>query len=460
MTPDPILTAAQMRSAEQAIFATGLPEYDLMERAGAAAAEIIWRAGGARDALIMCGPGNNGGDGFVIARLLRAHGVPVRVAVTGESRTRSSQRARDAWNGPVEPVAQAASATQIVDALFGTGLSRGLDGVLADRLHTLADGASLSYAVDLPSGVDSDSGALLSAVPRFGVCIALGAFKPAHLLYPAADRFARLVRADIGIDAGSDCHRLAAPAIAAPGPGAHKYNRGLVAIIGGAMPGASILAARAAAYAGCGMVRLIAPVMPASGPDAIVSIVGKDAPDIRAALADRRVSVVLAGPGLGRDAQARSRLDAAIERRCGRVFDADALGLIEPDAIPADAILTPHEGEFARLFGDLPGSKIDRARAAAKGSRAIIIYKGADTVIAAPDGRAAVASAASSWLSTAGTGDVLAGIAAGRLAVTGDPFRSACEAVWLHGEAARRTGPAFVADDLIGALPAAMASRL
>lgn len=460
MSVDPLLTAAQMRAAEQAAFANGLSEYDLMERAGAAAAEIIWRAGGMRDALILCGPGNNGGDGFVIARLLRARGVPVRVAVTGDSRTASSQRARDLWNGPVEPLGQAAPASQIVDALFGTGLSRGLEQVVADRLGALVEQAAISYAIDLPSGVDSDSDALLSAVPRFGVCIALGAFKPAHLLYPAADRAARLVRAEIGIDVSSDCHRLSAPTIAAPGAGAHKYNRGLVAVIGGSMAGASLLAARAAAHGGCGMVRLIASTTPSCAPDAIVTVAATGAVAVGAALADRRVSVVLVGPGLGRDAHARSRLEAAIEGRSGLVIDADALGLIAPEEIPANAILTPHEGEFVRLFGDLSGSKIDRARAAAKRSRGVIVYKGADSVIAAPDGRVAVASGASPWLSTAGTGDVLAGIAAARLAVTGDPFRAACEAVWLHGEAARRAGPAFIADDLIRHVPAAIASRL
>ncbi|MEJ7934925.1 NAD(P)H-hydrate dehydratase [Sphingobium sp. AN558] len=460
MTPAPILTAGQMRAAEQAVFASGLSEYDLMERAGAAAADIIWRAGGRRDALILCGPGNNGGDGFVIARLLRARGLPVRVAATGESRTPSSQRARSLWHGPVEPLTGAAPASQLVDALFGTGLSRGLDNAISDPLCTLAGKAGISFAIDLPSGVDSDSGAILSPVPRFDVCIALGALKPAHLLYPAAGQAARIVCADIGIRARGDCHRLAAPAIAAPGPDAHKYNRGLVAVVAGVMPGASLLAARAAAHAGCGMVRRITPDGEASRLDAIVNLCGAEAADIATALADQRLSAVIVGPGLGREDDARSRLHAAIGAGHRLVLDADALALIAPEAIPPGAILTPHEGEFVRLFGDLPGSKIDRARAAAARTDAIVIYKGADSVIASPDGRVAVASGASSWLSTAGTGDVLAGIAAGRLAVTGDPFRAASEAVWLHGEAARRAGAAFVADDLITHLPAALASRL
>ncbi|MDI1295407.1 MAG: NAD(P)H-hydrate epimerase, partial [bacterium] len=197
----PILTAAAMRKAEQAVFDAGVAEYDLMERAGAAAADIIWRAGHRRDALIVCGPGNNGGDGFVIARLLRDRGVPVRVAVLDENRTASSIRARGAWGGPIEALMDAAPATQLIDALFGTGLSRGLDAAVADRLGDLVRRSAYSYAIDLPSGVATDSGALLSPVPCFDVCIALGALKPAHVLHPAAGRANRLICANIGINA-------------------------------------------------------------------------------------------------------------------------------------------------------------------------------------------------------------------------------------------------------------------
>ncbi len=180
-------------------------------------------------------------------------------------------------------------------------------------------------------------------------------------------------------------------------------------------------------------------------------------------LDDQRIAALLVGPGLGLDADARARLGVALDSGHPLVLDADALTLLGKDdtlSIPSGAILTPHEGEFGRIFGKLPGSKIDRARAAAKASGAVIVYKGADSVVAAPDGRVAVEGRASSWLSTAGTGDVLAGLAAGRLAVTRDPFRAACEAVWLHADAARRCRPAFVADDLLGALPAAIAARL
>lgn len=459
-----ILTAAQMRAAEQAIFAAGVPEYELMERAGAAAAEIIWRAGGKRDLLILCGPGNNGGDGFVIARLLRARGVPVRVAALGDSRTASSLKARAAWVGPVESVVDAAPATQIVDALFGTGLSRGLDAKLAAKLRALTEQASFSYAVDLPSGVHTDSGDLLSDVPISGVCIALGALKPAHMLQPASGCWQRLVCVGIGIDAShAKVHRLSPPLLHQPGPFAHKYSRGLVAVVGGEMAGAGLLASEAAARAGAGMVRHITPDMVHRGAGAIVTQRADCASDLGQSLNDPRIRAVLVGPGLGRDNGAADRLKPVLAAGHPLVLDADALVLLAengPDAIPPGAILTPHEGEFTRLFGDLPGSKIDRALEAAKRSGAILIYKGADSVIAAPDGRAVISSAGSSWLSTAGTGDVLAGLVAARLAVTGDGFRAACEALWLHGEAARRAGAAFIADDLLVELPAAIASRL
>lgn len=458
MSAMPILTAAQMRAAEQAVFAWGVPEYELMERAGTAAAEIIWRAGGKRDLLVLCGPGNNGGDGFVIARLLRARGVSVRVAALGESRTESSRQARVAWNGPVEALEQAAPATQVVDALFGTGLSRGLDRRVAERLTALTKQASFSYAVDLPSGVGTDSGEILSSVPRFGVCIALGALKPAHVLHPAADRFDRLVLASIGIDCADNVRTLSSPVIARPAADAHKYSRGLVAVVGGAMAGAIRLAAHAAARSGAGMIRQLVRNLAGDGPDAIITLRADEPSEVSEALADHRLAAVLVGPGLGRDDQARERLQAVL--RCGHpmVLDADALILLGQEAIPAGAILTPHEGEFRRLFGDLPGSKIDRALEAARRSQSVVIYKGRDSVVAAPDGRVSVASRGSTWLSTAGTGDVLAGLAAGRLAVTGDLFRAACEAVWLHGEAARRSGAAFIADDLIARLPEAIAS--
>lgn len=459
----PVVTAAQMRAAEQAVIANGTVEYALMERAGTAAAEIIWRVGGRQDALVLCGPGNNGGDGYVIARLLRARGVPVRVAASGESRTPSAMRARALWDGPIEPIGDAMPAAQLLDALFGTGLTRGLESEIVGRLHALTSRAERSYALDLPSGVATDSGELLSDVPPFDMTIALGALKPAHLLQPAAERMGRLVCADIGVPVPDMVHQLAPPRLVAPTAQAHKYSRGLVAIIGGAMPGAGSLAARAAAHAGAGMVRHMTSDSISAGLDAIVHRVIHSAGDVAEGLQDARIGAVLGGPGLGRDGQAQAILDSVLRSGKRLVLDADALTMLGGEGIhdiPAGAILTPHEGEFVRMFGKMKGSKIDRAGEAARQVGGVIVYKGIDTVIAAPDGRVAIAARQSTWLSTAGTGDVLAGVCAARLAGGADPFRAACEAVWLHGEAARRAGPAFVADDLIARLPGAIGSRL
>jgi len=467
MSGTPILTAAQMREAEQRLFATGVPEYDVMERAGAACADYIWRLGGHKSTLVLCGPGNNGGDGFVIARILKDHGVSVRVAVMGESGTPSSRRAREAWGGPVEDIATAKPASQLVDALFGTGLTRGLDKKLAARLAELVGKARHSFAIDLPSGMDSDTGACLSPVPIFDLCITLGSYKLSHFLQPGASRFHDLVCAGIGIDvSGGTVHLLEKPVIQAPGADSHKYNRGLVAIVGGFMPGASILAAEAAARAGAGYVKYLGK---ASGHPAIHAIVQTHAPDhyaVRDILADKRIAAVLAGPGLGRDEEAWTRLDSVLNSGLPLVLDADALVLLADRGrdrlatLPHRPILTPHEGEFAHLFGTLKGSKVDRATQAAKIVNAVIVYKGADTVIAAPDGQVWIAPPASHWLSTAGTGDVLAGLCAAQLATTRNPMMAARNAVWLQAQAAHWAGPAFVADDLVSRIPAVLAECL
>ncbi|MBB3980555.1 hydroxyethylthiazole kinase-like uncharacterized protein yjeF [Sphingobium fontiphilum] len=460
MAGSAILTADAMRAAEQAVFDAGVEPYALMERAGTAAAELIWRASCGRDMLVLCGPGNNGGDGYVVARLLAARGVPVRVAAMGESRTESGIQARSLWTGSVEALADARPASVLVDALFGTGLARGLDDDVAGRLCALAERATHIHAIDLPSGVATDSGALLSPVPDYDLCIALGAWKPAHWLQPAAGTVRQAVLADIGIACDDRVHALMPPRLKAPGADAHKYRRGLVAVVGGAMAGAGRLASRAAAVGGAGYVRRLAMEADHAGPDAIVASVAATPDRLAGALDDRRIAALLVGPGLGRDDAARARMGIALAARRPLVLDADALMLLDADAVPPGSVLTPHDGEFAALFGDLPGSKIDRALAAARRCGSVVVAKGADSVIAAPDGRAAVARGASHWLSTAGTGDVLAGLVAGRLAVTGDPFRAACEAVWLHGEAARLAGAAFIADGLIGCIAPAIAGRL
>lgn len=451
-----ILTAAEMREAEQALFASGVPEYDVMVRAGRAAADIVWRAGARRDTLVLCGPGNNGGDGYVIARTLKEHGVPVRVAALADPVTDSAKRARVDWDGPVEDAMTAAPASQIVDALFGTGLSRGLDAPVATRLGELVEAAALSYAIDLPSGVATDTGALLSPVPHFDICISLGQWKRAHVLRPASQCWDRMVCCDIGIAAsGARVTRIARPHLSAPADEAHKYARGLVAAVAGEMAGAAALAAEAGARGGAGYVRLVGAQAIVDAPHAIVRMSARD----DRALSDERIACLLVGPGLGRSEAAAEKLKAALDSGHAMVLDADALWLMAdngPKSLPGNAILTPHAGEFARLFPDIGGTAIDRAMEAARRCGAVVLLKGATSVVAAPDGGACVADRASSWLSTAGTGDVLAGLCAARLAVTRDPYRAACEALWLHGEAARLAGPAFIADDLARHIPVAL----
>ncbi|HEV2816757.1 MAG TPA: bifunctional ADP-dependent NAD(P)H-hydrate dehydratase/NAD(P)H-hydrate epimerase [Allosphingosinicella sp.] len=411
-----ILTTAEMRAAEQAVIAAGTSVEQLMERAGKAAAEAIWRFAGPLPALILCGPGNNGGDGRVIARELAARGVEVRTATLPD------------LTGEPAPL--------LIDALFGTGLSRPLEQ--APILLDLAAAAKVRVAIDLPSGVATDDGSILSPVPDYDLTITFQTLKPSHLLQPAARHMGRIVVADIGIPAASNLVEIGPSRPREPGPDDHKYSRGYVAVLAGGMPGAAALAAAAALRAGAGYVRLIGPGL-AGVPKAIVQGAG----DPEALLADPRIGAVLIGPGLDPD---DPLVGIAIASGRPLVLDAGAL------RAQPNAILTPHEGEFARLFPGLAGSKVERARAAAAASGSVIVYKGADTVVAAPDGRAGLAPPAPAWLATAGTGDVLAGIAAARLAALGDPFEAACSAVAMHVHAARRAGPGLIADDLVDKL--------
>jgi hydroxyethylthiazole kinase-like uncharacterized protein yjeF len=450
-----ILTAAETRAAEQRAMADGTSAETLMDRAGTAAAEAIWRFAGPLPALILCGPGNNGGDGFVIARELARRGVEVRVAALADPATETARWARAQWHGSVGSLAEAEPAPLLVDALFGTGLTRPVDGAAAASLARLAQAASATVAVDLPGGVASDDGRILSPVPDCHLTITFVSLKPAHLLQPAARHMGRIVVADIGVEAQSELRILDRPQLARPGPDDHKYRRGYVAVVAGPMPGAAALAASAAARAGAGYVRLIAPAPVAGVPQAIVQSTGAATDH----LGDPRIGAVAVGPGLGLGEEGRALLALVLASGRNLVLDADALTLLagEPLDLPAGAILTPHAGEFERLFGTHAGSKVEQARAAARRSGTVIVFKGPDTVVAAPDGRAALARPAPHWLASAGTGDVLTGLVAAMRARGLEAFDAACAAVWLHGEAARRAGPGLIADDLLDHLPAALA---
>jgi hydroxyethylthiazole kinase-like uncharacterized protein yjeF len=449
-----IVTADEMRAAENVAIAGGATVESLMDRAGREIATAVRRLGGASPVLIVCGPGNNGGDGYVAARLLKDAGLDVRVAALSEPRTEAAKAARRGWSAAVEPFAEAAPAPVIVDALFGIGLSRPLDPVTATKLSALVESATLSIAIDLPSGISTDDGCILGDVPKFDVTLALGAVKPSHLLQPAARLCGKVRILDIGVPIRSRARVLDRPALTPPGPEAHKFTRGMVAVIGGAMPGAARLASLAAMHAGAGYVLLLGDAQGA--PDALVH--KPYSPD---ALSDARIGALLVGPGLGRDAEAQAKLDAALATDHPLVIDGGALHLIDPDAVKrrsGPVILTPHGGEFTAMFGRSDANKIDAARNAAVRSGAIVVFKGADTVIAAPDERATVSRPASVWLSTAGTGDVLAGAIAAMLSTGIHPYDAAAAGVWLHGDAARRLGRAFIADDLARALTAARAS--
>lgn len=441
MTGRPILTAAAMRAAEAAAIAAGTSVEALMDRAGAALAEAVFLYVGPRPVLVLCGPGNNGGDGYVAARHLRARGVPVRVAALGESRWR--------WDGPVEDAAAAEPADVLVDCLFGTGLKRGLDERAGAALTRLAGAARIAVACDLPSGVDADSGALLSPVPDFELTVTFGALKPAHRLMPAMTRMGRVVLADIGVDAASDWHEIGPPKLPPLDAERHKYQRGMVGVLAGAMPGAAALAASAAARSGAGYVKLFADDPLAGVPSSVVQGQAGD-------IADERIGALLAGPGLG---QRGDLLDAALNSGRPLVLDADALGLLErPGTLRGlDAIITPHEGEFRRLFGSLAGTKPQRAADAARKSGAVVVAKGPDTVVASADGRIGFAPPAPAWLASAGTGDVLAGMIAALKARGMDGFEAACAGVWLHGRAAELAGPAMIADDLVAAIAPTLA---
>lgn len=447
MTGRPILTATAMRAAEAACVVDGATFDGLMARAGTAVAEAVWRFAAGMPTLILCGPGNNGGDGYVVARRLAALGVEVTVAALGEPASAQAGAARAGWCGAIVALAEAQPAAVLVDALFGTGLTRGLAPDVSAALCRLSAGARWRIAVDVPSGVATDDGGTFgAALPVFDMTVALGALKPAHRLQPAAGLCGRVVVADIGLgDAASDLTEIARPVLPAPGPADHKYTRGMVAVVGGAMAGAALLSTTAAQRAGAGYVVLAGGV----GMGGLYALVQRDGLEI---LSDPRVGAVLCGPGLGRDDAARGKLDAAMA--CGRplVLDADALGMLDPERLrdlPDMPILTPHDGEFARLFGNLPGSKVDRARVAAARARAVVVLKGADTVVAAPDGRVAIAAPTPAWLASAGTGDVLGGVMAALRARIDDPFVAAQGAVWLHGAAAGMAGAVLVADDLL-----------
>lgn len=464
-----IVTADEMRAAEAAAIASGISAAELMERAGAAAALAVESFAGPMPVLVLCGPGNNGGDGYVIARLLRERGWPVRVAALAPPRADPARAAASRWHGPVEHIGDATKpAAMLVDALFGIGLSKPVGDPTMLTVHRLAQAARIRVGIDLPTGVSTDDGALLSLPIDCDLTVTFGAPKPAHVLHPAAAYVGRIVVAAIGTDHAAVIRTIGRPSLPSVAPAVHKFERGHALVVSGPMhaTGAARLAARAALRAGAGYVSLLSDGRALAANAAhLTGVVLRraDTPEaLAAAFADARANVLAIGPALGMEG-GRDKVLAALSLAKPVVLDADVFSLFadDPDvlfaAIHGPAVMTPHEGEFARLFGTLAGSKIDRAREAARRAGAVLLLKGPDTVIAAPDGRVGIASHAVPALATAGSGDVLTGIIAGLVARGMTVFDAACAATWIHAQAGRLLGPGLVAEDLPEALPRVLA---
>ena len=489
-----LLSPQEMGEADRLTIASGTPGIVLMENAGRAVADAVSRRWPLRPIVVLCGPGNNGGDGFVAARILEQRGWQVRLALLGERAALKGDAARAAarWPGPVEGLGAACltGAALVVDALFGAGLARPIGGLAREVIEALDARRLPVVAVDVPSGVDGAGGEVRGIAPQAVLTVTFFRKKPGHLLLPGRLRCGETLVAPIGIPA-SVLDQVAASVAANhpdwwrddfpwPGPESHKYRRGHVLVAGGSvMTGAARLAARAAARLGAGLVTVAAPeaavpIYAAALTGVIVQPVGGPAEGIgafRALLADPRRNAALIGPGAGLGPTTRDKVLATLAAGKRAVLDADALSVFADDppalfaairAGPAPIpVLTPHEGEFARLFersGRKLSSKLDRAREAARESGAVVLLKGADTVVAAPDGRAAISEGAPAELATAGSGDVLAGMVVGLLAQGMPAFEAAAAASWLHADAAGRVGPGLVAEDLVEALPAALAA--
>lgn len=451
-----------MRAAEAALFDAGVEEWTLMQAAGQGAADWIARLAAGRPVTVLCGPGHNGGDGYVAAAALKARGIAVRVVAPIAPKTDLARHAASTFHGEKLESAEGVSGAVFVDALFGIGLSRPVADDLRGVLFDLRASHRLAVALDVPSGVDADRGASEHDLPHFDLTLAFGAWKPAHFSGETLGRLGAVRLVEIGVPDRGGAMRLSEPSrIAPPEFAAHKYSRGLVAVVGGAMAGASLLAARAAGLAGAGYIKWMSEHdHPGHPPD----LVKYDAP-LGEALSDDRIAAILIGPGLGRHDGARARLEAVLGAGRPSVLDADALHLLTPAMLAdrdAPTILTPHEGELARLceaFEVGGETKLERARALAEASGCAVIAKGADTLLAAGE-EVRFFPPASRWLSAAGSGDVLAGIVSARLAATGDAMDAACEAVHLHGRAARHAGPGFTAAMLAEAVHPALADML
>jgi NAD(P)H-hydrate epimerase len=471
-----LLDVRQMSEAVRLTVAAGTPVDQLTENAGAAVAQQIAQHYSPRYITVLCGPGNNGGEGFVVARHLAEVGWPVRIALLDLNQTVPEKLRYHAgrWRGAIEPLTPAVldGANLVVDAIFGSGLTRPLGGAAAETLAAAARGSVPIVAVDVPSGLKGDTGEALGAV-RAVLTVTFFRKKPGHLLLPGRSLCGEVVVADIGIspatlegialDTFENDPKLWISQLPRPRDDGNKYTRGHALVVGGyPMTGAARMVARAAARAGAGLTTIAVPEIALSiYGAALTSIMVQPlaAPEeLDSLLSDRRFSALLIGPGAGTGEPTRGRVRAMLATGRPTLLDADALTAFQDDpgsldrAIIGPCVLTPHDGEFRRLF-DPSGDKLTRTRAAARRSDAVVVLKGSDTVIAAPDGRAIINTNAPPTLATAGAGDVLSGIVLGLLAQGMDAFLAAAAAVWLHGAAANEFGPGLIAEDLPELLP-------
>lgn len=479
-----VLTPAEMRDADRQAIIAGVPGWRLMRAAGKAVAEAAMRhcASGAR-VLVLAGHGNNGGDGYVAAERLRRAGFSVRLLHLGERSGLAGDAAIASrhYEGEAEPLAADSDlkADLVVDALFGAGLARDLEGTAAEIVARLNRTGARVIAVDLPSGIDGLTGRVRGAAVRAQETITFFRLKQGHLLLPGRAHCGRIKVVDIGI--GQEALKAIRPRLLMNAPGlwaaslplpriaGHKYDRGHCVIVSGpgTRTGAARLAAAAALRAGAGLVTMAAPpdavAVHAAHLTAIMLHCFNGAADLAGMLSDRRLNAVAIGPGAGIDQPTRDAVAALLESPAAIVLDADAISAFADDpahlfatiaARAGPVVLTPHDGEFARLFPDLAGEpdKVARTRAAAERSGATIILKGGDTTIAARDGEASINAHTTPWLATAGAGDVLTGIVAGLLAQRMEPFAAASAAVWMHGAAGLAAGPGLIAEDLPDAL--------
>ena len=471
-----LIPPIQMAQADEAAIASGVPGIELMAAAGQAVAAAIRARWSKRTVVILCGPGNNGGDGFVVAHCLRQSGWTVKLALLGEKSALKGDAAWHAerWDGDIHEMAPPMldDADLVVDAVFGAGLARDIEGVVADVLAEVARRKLPVCAIDVPSGVDGATGVVRGIAVQASLTVTFFRKKPGHVLLPGRVLCGEVKVADIGIPekvletliptSFENSPQLWLHKFPWPQLEMHKYQRGHVLVNGGAKTcGAARLAALAAARIGAGLVTIASPkeawpVYAASLNSIMVE--GLVDGDLAPALMDKRRNALVIGPGAGINEQTRRNVLAAAA--CGRalVLDADALTVFEtePDtlfsALRGPCVLTPHDGEYQRLFS-AGGDRLTRARYAARKSATVVVLKGADTVIAEPGGRAFINSNASAWLATAGSGDVLAGMVAGLLAQGMPVFEAACAAVWIHGAAGTLAGPGLMSEDLPGLLP-------